>query len=362
MTHNFIRFALIAIIAGVVFVLNSCGPPRPDQTGEESIPAVPVRIAEIQPQALELTVNTSGVIRSQYEVSLMSEIGGTILKQVKEIGEPVSVGEAIVLLDSEPYDLALAQARAGFNAAQAAYQQAQRDFTRAEELYASEDISQYELENARLAERTAFADLEMAKANLDLAKRHARLTRISSPINGVVADVDVTIGQQIVPGMLLGVVVSLDHLEIETGVSEREIVNIQQGKRAYIATDAYPGQKFDGFVRAVGVAGLDLGKTFPVIVSLDNKSGLLKPGMIVRLNIVTLSREETLAIPRESLALDRETPTIFVVKDDRAYERQIDLGPGNGTTVIIESGISAGDHLVIEGQHSLSDSVRVKVL
>jgi RND family efflux transporter MFP subunit len=195
-----------------------------------------------------------------------------------------------------------------------------------------------------------------------LAKRNVRLTHISSPIEGVVADVDVTIGQQISPGMLLGMVVSLDHLEIEAGVSERDIVNVKQGNRVDISTDAYPGKQFIGFVRAVGVAGLDLGKSFPIIVSVDNKSGLLRPGMIVRMNVVTLFRDEVLAIPRESLALDRVNPTIFVVEDNIAFERQINLGPGNGTTVVVESGISTGARLVVEGQNSLSDSVRVKVL
>jgi RND family efflux transporter MFP subunit len=362
MNNNITRNTLIAIIAGVLLLLSSCGPPKQEPAEEESIPAVPVRVAEIQPQTLELTVNTSGVIRSRYEVSLMTEIGGTILKKAKEIGDAVSAGDAIVLIDPEPYDLALAQAKAGFDAARASHDQAKRDYTRAQELRSSEDISQYELENAELVERTALANLEMAEANVKLAKRNVRLTHISSPIEGVVADVDVTIGQQISPGMLLGMVVSLDHLEIEAGVSERDIVNVKQGNRVDISTDAYPGKQFIGFVRAVGVAGLDLGKSFPIIVSVDNKSGLLRPGMIVRMNVVTLFRDEVLAIPRESLALDRVNPTIFVVEDNIAFERQINLGPGNGTTVVVESGISTGARLVVEGQNSLSDSVRVKVL
>ncbi len=353
--------ALIIIgIAVIILVIGS--PEKQENDTDDSIIEVPVRVSELKLGSLELTTGITGVLRSRYEIPIMSEIGGTVIRKVREIGDPVPKGESVVLLDPEPYELAFAQAEAAFLSARAANEQAQRDFKRAEELRASEDISQYELENAHLGAATAEANLQMAEAAMKLARRNLRLTGMPSPIDGVVADLDVLIGQQVAPGAPLGMIVSLDDIEVEIGVSERDIVRIKQGNEVQIRTDALPDQIFIGRVRSVGVAGLGISKSFPVIISVDNDKGALKPGMIVDMEITYKRCEKVLAIPRSALILSGEFPKVYVAADGRAIPKVVTLGQASGTDIIIESGLEPGEELIISGQKVLSDCTVVKIL
>lgn len=369
---NRVRVLAVFTLQGILMAvfLASCGDPD-DQGGQNAqvnpdgpraSQAVPVRVQELTMQSLELTTQATGVIRSRYEIPLSPEINGTVIGKLREIGDPVKSGEAIIQLDSEPYELALAQARAAYSSAQVAHEQAQRNFERARELRSTNDISEFELENSHLAEVTAQANLAMSGAALKLAQRNLRLTGLVSPIDGIVAQLDVQIGQQVAPGTSLGKVVSLRHLEIEVGLSEREIIPIKSGDDVHVSIDVFPDRQFTGKVRRVGLAGLDLGRTFPVIVDVDNSSGLLRPGMIASVRIIHTRCPNVLAVPRRALVIGADRPTLYIINNGIALERDVSLGAGDDEKIIVESGLAPGDTLIIEGQNVLRDSTRVKIL
>jgi len=341
---------------------NTVGQHRPSES--ERIPATAaVRIQEVQREALELSTQTTGVLRSRHQIPLSAEIGGRVFKKVCDVGDAVTAGDAIVLLDSEPFELALLQAQAGEASAQAAYDQAARNYERSQKLRESDDISEFELENSHLAERTSQANLQMAQAGLKLAERNLRLTQLTSPVNGHVADLNVQIGQQIEPGAPIGLVVSLHHMEIEISLSEQEIGCIRVGTEARISTDVYPGAVFTGSVRSCGVAGLEPGKTFPVIVSVENPDRRLRPGMSAMAQLIYAKPTDAICLPRSAIILaDPNRPVVFVVQEEFARQRQVQLGQGNADHVIVESGLNPGDRVIVEGQSTLHDSARVRIL
>lgn len=360
--RNFQGILLFLIISIKLVSLTSCGD-RPKDNAEDQVdPAVPVRIQELRFEPLELSIKTSGVMKSRYQVPISPEIAGRVIEKVREIGDPILRDEAVIILDPEPYEIALTQAEAGFESAQVAYDQSKRDFHRAEELRKSDDISQYELETAQLAERTAQANLKMAEAALKLAQRNLRLTHWTSPVDGVVAQLNADIGQQVSPGLPLGLVVATDHLEVEVGLSEKEIIHIKPGMKALIRTDAYPDMTFNAVVKHVGSAGLELSRTFPVLISTDNAANKLKPGMIVSLEILYARFDRDIIIPCRSLVLNEKAPTVYVAEGDIARKRTISLGSGNSEKVVVTSGLSVGEKLIIEGQNVLTDSVKVNIL
>jgi len=341
---------------------NTVGQQRPSESDRK--PAVAsVRVHEVQLGSLELSTQATGILRSHYQIPISAEAGGRVLKKYRDIGDAVAVGEPIVLLDPEPYELALLQAQAGEAAAQAAYEQADRNYHRSQKLRESSDISEFELENSRLAEMTARANLQMSEAALKLAERNLRLTQLTSPVSGHVADLNVQIGQQVEPGAPVGLIVSLDQMEIEISLSESEIGYIKTGAEARVRTDVYPGSTFKGAVRSCGVAGLEPGKTFPVIVSVDNSDRQLKPGMSAIVQLIYARPTDAICIPRDAVLMtDPSRPAVFVVQEERAHRRPIQLGEGNAEQVIVESGLSPGDQLVIEGQNALQDSASIRIL
>jgi len=355
--------ALIGLLICAIVLISACGPKKgTEQADSEQEKGMPVVVTQLALKNVDLKITATGVIRSKFDVPLMSEVAGTVLQKVREIGDPVKPGEAIVLLDPEPYELAFAQVEGSYNATSAAYDQALRDYERYVELAETEDVSDYELETAKLAERTAAANLQMAEAAIKLAERNLRLTQLSSPVAGSVADLDVIIGQQVMPGALLGKVVANDKLEVEVGLSEREIIDVRKGNSAEVNTSVYPGKTFNGKVTAVGTAGLDMGRSFPVIIELENTDRLLKPGMITVVKIIYKRRENVIAINRDALVLSQDTPTVFVVENGIALQRQIRLGRSSDDQVVVEEGLAPGEVLVTTGQNVLKDSTKVKIL
>ncbi|MFH1733679.1 MAG: efflux RND transporter periplasmic adaptor subunit [bacterium] len=355
--------SLICLLIGTMVLITSCGPPEnEDQADSEEIKGMPVVVQQLTPETIDLMVTATGVLRSEYEVPIMSEISGTIINKVRDIGDVVQKGDVIVALDAEPYELAYAQAEGSFNAAAAAYDQALRDYQRYVELSETEDVSTYELETAQLAERTAAANLQMAEAAMKLAERSVRLTRLSSPVEGSVAKLDAQVGQQVGPGTPLGRIVATQSLEVEVGLSEREIVNIRKGNRALITTSVYPDQVFKGKVKSVGSAGLDMGRSFPVVIEVQNEAETLKPGMITVVKIIFETRENVVTINRDALVLGEDTPTVYVVVEGVAIRRNIKLGRSADYRIVVEEGLEAGEVLVITGQNVLTDSIKVKIL
>ena len=148
----------------------------------------------------------------------------------------------------------------------------------------------------------------------------------------------------------------------ETKYGKHIITELKPGLEVRIRCGGFPGREFRGEVCNVGVAGLDLSRTFPVIVEVDNSSRLLKPGIIVNLSIIHTKEHDVLAIPRSALVIDGDEPNIFVVEGEMAFERSVELGQGDHQKVIVDSGLSAGENLVINGQNVLRDSSLVKVL
>jgi len=341
---------------------NPVGQHRPSES--ERVPTVAsVRVQEVQIGFLELSTQATGILRSRFQIPLSAEIGGRVLKKCRDTGDTVAAGDAIVLLDPEPFELARLQAQAGQASAQVAYDQAARNYERSQKLRESDDISEFELENSHLAERMAHANLQMAQAGLKLAERNLRLTQLSSPVNGHVADLNVQIGQQVERGAPIGLVVSLDQMEIEISLSESEIGYIKTGAEARVSTNVYPGSIFEGAVRSCGVAGLEPGKTFPVIISVDNPDRLLKPGMSVLVQLIYAKPTDAICIPRDAVIMtDPSRPAVYVIKKEQALRRPIQLGEGDAEHVIVESGLSPGDQVVIEGQNALHDSASIRIL
>ncbi|MFH1862970.1 MAG: efflux RND transporter periplasmic adaptor subunit [bacterium] len=366
-------FIIVPLIFLIQFAFNACGPPEDKGASQtnpttkestaKSTPAAPVKIWEVSPSSLELTIKATGVLKSRHQIPISSEISSVVIQKPKEIGDPVAKNEAFLLLDPEPYEIACKQTQAGFESAQAAHLQTQRDFERAQDLFNHQNISQFEFENYQLAEKTAVASLKAAEAGLQMAERNLRLTRLTSPVDGNLAELNAQIGEQIAPGRPLGTIVALNQMEIEIGLSEGEIIHLKPGLKARLHSSAFPDEQFDGTVRSVGIAGLDLGKTFPVLIAVENSSKKLHPGMIVSAEIIYWKYEQTVVIPQQALMEnDAGAAIVYVLEGEIAAQRIVKVKDGNSQFAVIESGLSIGEQLIVAGQNALHDSSKVKIL
>ena len=205
---------------------------------------------------------------------------------------------------------AVAQAQADLEVAQARLTNANSQKRRADELFKSQSITEQEHEQALLD--YANANAEVIRARVALRQRADQLddTNVRAPINGTIIEKQVERGQVISSptndvggGTVLLKMADLNLVQVRTLVDETDIGKIQPGQRATVTVDAFPNRPFSGTVLKIEPqAQTEQNVTmFPVLVRIDNKDGLLRPGMNAEVEVHVGRRDSVLAVPNAAL-------------------------------------------------------------
>jgi len=360
-------YQIFTLPAIVVILVTGCGKNQQEASQksptlkEESRKAVPVKVQKTKKENFVEKVEASGTIKAIYDVTVSSETSGRVTKILANVGDWVERDQTIVSVDDELKRLALKQAQAQLLSAQSAYQKAKRDLERFEKLYQQKDISEHELESARLQELTARANRDLAEAAADMAKRQLEDTQIKSPVSGQVAFRYVELGELASPGMPVATVVNISRIKIEIGLSEMDVIKVKKGQKAKITVDSYPHQEFLGKVNAVGMKADQQTRTFPVEIKASNPEGNLKPGMVARMEIETQIFSDIVLIPQASLFYDSDQSYVFVVNGDIVHKKVVSLGNRENDEFVILKGLEGGENLVVEGQNLLEEGMKVEI-
>lgn len=368
MTYMRKKYPLIGVIIVLLFATTAgCGrnetetPQSSQGSKDEAEKAVPVRVQTTKKENFVEKVKASGTIKAIYDVTVSSETSGRVAGILADVGDWVERGETIVSVDNELKRLAYSQAEAQLLSAQSAYQKAERDLERFEKLYRQKDISQHELENARLQEQTSRANRDLAEAAASMAKRQLEDAQIKSPISGQVAFRYVELGEFVSPGMPVATVVNINQIEIEIGLSEMDVVRVKKGQKVKIEADTYPYQKFWGKVSTVGMKADQQTRTFPTEIKASNPKGKLKPGMVARVEIETQTFSDVVLVPQSSVFHSPNHDFVFVIDGGIAQKRTVSLGTREDDRFVVLEGLEGGEDLVVEGQNLLDQGMKVEI-
>ena len=204
--------------------------------------------------------------------------------------------------------------------------------------------------------------MEALEAAFNLASLELDYTQIRAPIDGVIAERFVKIGNTISEGEALFRVTSLDPLVAYLHVPEREYRNIAAGQPVGIEIDALRGETIIAAVSRVSPIVDPQTGTFKITVEISDEKRRMKPGMFGRVSVIYDVHENALQIPRSALVENEGASSVFVVEDDRAVRRAVDTGYGNQGMVEVVSGLQEGDQVVTVGQASLKQDSRVTVI
>jgi HlyD family secretion protein len=272
--------------------------------------AIPVARRDIVVSAL-----ASGTIQPDTVVEVKSKASGEILELRVETGQQVKRGDLMVLVDPRTPRNVLAQAKADLEVAEARLANATSQKHRADELFKSQSITEQEHETALLDYANARAEVVRAKVAVDDAQNQMDDTNVRAPIGGTIIEKLVERGQVISSptrdvggGTVLLRMADLALVQVRTLVDETDIGKIQVGQRATVTVDAYPNRPFEGSVlkiepQAVTEQNVTM---FPVQVRIDNRAGLLRPGMNAEVEIHVGEREDVLAVPNAALRTQRD--------------------------------------------------------
>lgn len=291
--------------------------------------AVVYQSVPVERRNIIVSARASGTIQPDTVVEVKSKASGEILEMKVETGQTVPRGTLLVRVDQRTPRNTLDQAQADLDVAKARLDNAQAQQKRADELFKSQSISQEEHENAILAVANAKATLINAQVSVQNARIAMEDTDVLAPITGTIISKSVERGQVISSptkdvggGTVLLKMADLNLVQVRTLVDETDIGKIRPGLRTTVTVGAYPNQPFTGEVLKIEpLAETSQNVTmFPVLVRIDNRNGLLKPGMNSDVEIHIGQRDSVLAVPNASLRTQRDVASaasVLGIPDDK---------------------------------------------
>ncbi len=338
--------------AAFLFLLVACGEQSQvadkSDDEEEETPPVPVEITQPERGDIFAVYTGTAPIEAFAEAEVIAKVEGEVRAINVEEGELVTAGQVLAQLDGDRLRLEL-------NESAARLRKLQRDFERNQDLREKDLISVGDFEQIKY-------DMEALEASYNLAKLELDYTYIRAPIDGVVSERMVKLGNTISNGQSVFRVTSLDPLVAYMFVPEREYRSIKAGQPVSIAIDALPDERISASVTRVSpIVDPDTG-TFKITVEIPGESGRLKPGMFGRMAIIFDQHENALKIPRTALLEDAAGTSVFVVEDEVAKRRFVTTGYAERGMVEILDGLGDDDTIVTVGQLGLKEDSKVQVI
>jgi RND family efflux transporter MFP subunit len=366
-TNPFTKLALVALAAALVAA--ACGRPAAnDPAAAESFGAAPVKVFKVRRERITEKVTYTGTLEARTKINITPEVGGKIARIHVQAGDRVAQGQLLAELETESIRLQLKQAEAGVAVAEAGYADAQRNKERMDRLIKEEAVSEQQREKVQLAFDAAAAQLEQARAGLNLARHALDVSLMKAPFAGVIASKNAEVGDVINPmmgggfgGGSGGVLTLMDYsrIKIVVAVSPEDIGRIRKGLGAVLRVGALPGREFRGAVSVVNLTADPQSKKFEVEVAIDNPDGALRPGTFGDLVFEVQSRENALVVPQIAVL---ENAYVFVVEGGKAVRKNVTLGLQNTAMVEVLDGLAEGDAVVVEGNFGLEEGAAVQVL
>lgn len=277
-----------------------------------------VETARVSRRDIIVDAQANGVVEPINVVEVKSKASGLITRMPVETGTNVRPGDLIVQVDQRDVQNQYNQADADLNAATARLEVSGAQKKRSDDMFAQKVITAQEHETAALDYANAQAAVVRARASLDLAKQRLEDATVTAPIAGTVIEKTVSQGMVITSatgafggGTTLIKMADLTRVRMRAQFNETDIGQIRSGQPATVIVDAYPERRFSGTVEKIEPqAVVQQGVTmFPVLVSLSNVDGALKPGMNGEVSVQIDQRLGVLAVPNDAVKNVREAMT-----------------------------------------------------
>ncbi|MEX2463811.1 MAG: efflux RND transporter periplasmic adaptor subunit [Balneolaceae bacterium] len=319
--------------------------------GNNGARLMPVETVTIVTGMFEDYIRLSGTVEALEDATISSESSGRILS-IRDRGDRVQKGDILAQLDDRVI-------KSQFDAAKTGYELAEDTFNRLEALYADSIISTQDFRSAR-------AQRDQAKAQLELAEKQLMDARIEAPFSGRVESRFVQNGELVNPGVPVVRLVNSERVRILSGIPEGYSGEISEGSQVEIY---FRSLGLEPIVSEITYAGNVIDpdtRTYTVEVELNNSNELIKPDMVVDLQIKKSTLENVIIVPRTAVLRNEQGMSVFRSRDVNGIKvaELVDVrtGSSSGALVQILNGLQDGDEIVVSGMRTLSNGDELNVL
>ncbi|HBD89257.1 MAG: efflux transporter periplasmic adaptor subunit [Rhodobacteraceae bacterium GWE1_64_9] len=360
--------SVIAVSFGLV------APAALAQQGE--MPPAAVSFVEMTPMPLPVINELPGRVSATRQAEVRPRISGIVLERVFEQGSIVKAGDVLYRIDPAQYRVRVASAEGALAKARAAQMNARDQERRAQQLRDRNITANVDLENATTTLMQADADVTIAEAALAEAKLNLDYTEVTAPISGVIGRALVTEGALVsAQTEVLATIQQLDPVYVDFTQSSSALLKLRRALAAGELVATAPneaqmrllfddGSEYDQPGRLLFSEATVDALTGQVTLrgEFPNSAGDLLPGLYVRVAVEQAIRRDALSVPQMAVQRDAQgNAMVYVIgAENKVQARPVVLGTSVGATWIVESGLQAGDKVVVEGaQKMIPDAVVV---
>ena len=305
---------------------------------------VKVKTMKVAPARETVTRNYVGTIEEEEGVNVSFNNIGTVARVMVYEGQFVSKGQALAELDGRNIRNAYAMSKTTLDQAEDAYR-------RMKNLY-----DKGTLPEIRMVEMES--NLQRARSAEAISRKSLDDIVLRAPWSGYVSKVNVHEGANVTPGVSGIHLVKIDRVKVCVPIPEREIGTVKMGESLTFTVTALGDRTFTGRVVARGLTANPISHAYDVRALVENRDHALLPGMVANVKRSS-SANHQIVIPQQAVSIGGKGIYVWMVKGGKAERRQITTGDITNEGVIVETGLSAGETIIIEGQDKVSDGVTV---
>jgi membrane fusion protein (multidrug efflux system) len=308
-----------------------------------------------------------GTMAGNVDADIRPKVDGFLLNRLYAEGSYVDKGSPMFQLDNRQGQAAVEQAQGHLERARAALGQAQTDVRRFTPLVAQKAVSQAELDKALSSESAGKAEVNAGQAELDNAKLNLAWTTVTAPISGIAGVSKVQIGDLMTPTTIMTTISSVNPIYVDFSVAEQDYLRFVREKTGRSAGQDLQLILGDGTVfprrgHALFVNREVDSRTGSIQVrgAFPNPGNVLRPGQYARIRAVSELRKGALLIPQQSVSELQGVYQVGVVApDNKVTIKAVTLGPQFGDMWVVESGLQAGDKVVVDGLQRIKTGMTV---
>jgi membrane fusion protein, multidrug efflux system len=336
---------------------------RKAETAPEITPPE-VQVVDVQPRDVPIYGYWIGTLDGMVNAEIRAQVSGYLLTQDYREGDFVHKGDLLFQIDPRPLQAALDVAKGRLGQAEANLGKTEMDVRRYTPLAAKGAISQEDLDNAVAARLGARADVEAAKAAVEQAALNLEFARITSPVDGLAGLALAQIGDLVGPaGPALTTISVIDPVKVRFTVGEQEYLAFRKLNPTEADVAAFRRQSPAELILSSGGLYPHLGRIFAAQREVDVRTGtlevdgafpnpdrILRPGMFARVRIRMAERKGSLVVPQRAVTELQGIYQVAVVDAQKTVHLvNVLVGERTGSDWILESGVKAGDRVVVEG-------------
>ncbi|MCB2357810.1 efflux RND transporter periplasmic adaptor subunit [Clostridium estertheticum] len=409
---GFKGFLLISLTLSITLIGVGCGNKEVSVTSNDiskNVKATPVSISSIT-----TTTKYGSKLATSSQTAVTSKIAGKVSGVNVDVGQSVNKGDILFTLDRSEltaqynvakaaldtananldktsgsgYEQQLIPANSTLNIAKTTYNDAKNNYNTVHQQYNIGDSAKSELDAAKskmdsaslqvsaasdslalLKSKTgpqtdaaAAGQVQQAKASLDLAQIQMDNASITSPINGVISERNVEVGEVVSSAVSAFTIIDASSLRSEVSMTDKDVIKVKVNQKIPVQISSMNNKIVQGTVDTISPSADAKTQLYTVKVKIENPSNLLKPGMIVRVEFPDVVKTDISVVPNGAIFTENSVQYVYVVDATRLKKKQVVVGISNTLQTEIVSGIKLGDQVITEGQSFLNEGQKVSIV